>query len=242
MTQASLLTRYEPTLHGFIDSAGDAMLVLEACLRGHLLHVPRTLHPDEAQSVIQSGSIFVFESQCSGMREWNDFHSWSSGTQVGDFRLWHTARHNLATDADATHAESQNAQGFLVKQAIALGWNGIQHHVISYWTLGGVQENSRRGSDVLNRLRQAGLSVREGLVQQQNLLYPIHHEPWVEYMLRANGQVIVDAAPLWTDSLSDFEERGWRMIDEVPVLLPDYAREAADALLHIANGEGDYVE
>lgn len=242
MTQASLLSRYEPTLHGFIGNAGDAILVLEACLRGHLLHVPRTLHPDEARSVIQSGSIFVFESQCSGMKEWNDFHCWSSGTQVGDFRFWHTARHNLATDADAIHAGSQNAQGLLVKQAIALSWNGIRHHVISYWTLRGVQENSRRGSDALNRLRLAGLSVREGLVQQQHLLYPIHHEPWVEYMLRANGQAIVDSTPPWTDLLFDFEERSWRMTDGVHVLLPDGAQEAVHALLHIANGEGDYVE
>jgi hypothetical protein len=62
----------EPTAHGFVRNAVDALLILEACLQGKFLHMSRELRPEEARSVVQDGAIFVYEAESSGIHEWRD--------------------------------------------------------------------------------------------------------------------------------------------------------------------------
>ncbi|KAF5667505.1 Ras guanine-nucleotide exchange protein [Fusarium denticulatum] len=66
----------EPTAHGFIRNAVDALLVLEACLQGRFRHTSRAPRPEEARSVIHDGAIFVCEVGASATYEWRDHSQW----------------------------------------------------------------------------------------------------------------------------------------------------------------------
>ncbi|KAJ7122703.1 Gti1/Pac2 family-domain-containing protein [Mycena crocata] len=82
--QASLT---EPPWCGFIESTGDALLILEAARRGLIPRVTRRL-VDAERRMIASGSVFVFDEKESGIRRWTDGFFWSPSRILGNFLLY----------------------------------------------------------------------------------------------------------------------------------------------------------
>jgi len=77
-----------PTFHGFVHNSMDGLVLFEACLSGKLHHVPRRPHDRERNSLIKSGSIFIYEENASGIKRWTDGVAWSPSRILGNFLIY----------------------------------------------------------------------------------------------------------------------------------------------------------
>lgn len=75
------------TYRGHVASTQDALIVIEACLRGVLYHTCRRPRASEESSLAKSGNIFVYESRSSGIRSWEDGITWSTPQRIGNFEI-----------------------------------------------------------------------------------------------------------------------------------------------------------
>ncbi|KAF9233270.1 Gti1/Pac2 family-domain-containing protein [Melanogaster broomeanus] len=86
-TQSSSTTWTEPPWSGWIETTGDALLILEAARRGLIPRVTRRL-VDSERKMITSGSVFVFDEDESGIKRWTDGFFWSPSRILGNFLLY----------------------------------------------------------------------------------------------------------------------------------------------------------
>ena len=77
----------EPPWSGWIETTGDALLILEAARRGLIPRVTRRL-VDAERKMITSGSVFVFDEDESGIKRWTDGLFWSPSRILGNFLLY----------------------------------------------------------------------------------------------------------------------------------------------------------
>lgn len=99
MPEAPITTTYQ----GHAASTQDALVIIEACLRGELNHISRRPRHSELRALPRSGDIFVYEFQSSGITQWQDGVAWSPPVRVGNFEL----RRQLATPADSNRANGR---------------------------------------------------------------------------------------------------------------------------------------
>ncbi|KAF9265002.1 hypothetical protein L218DRAFT_1076007 [Marasmius fiardii PR-910] len=85
--QAAPPTWTEPPWCGWIETTGDALLILEAARRGLIPRVTRRL-VDSERKMISSGSVFVFDEDESGIKRWTDGFFWSPSRILGNFLLY----------------------------------------------------------------------------------------------------------------------------------------------------------
>ncbi|KAK8030655.1 hypothetical protein PG990_000389 [Apiospora arundinis] len=78
----------QPTFVGYISSTMDALVLFEACLTGHISHVPRRPHDRERANLIRSGNVFIYEEHSSGIKRWTDGVPWSPSRILGNFLLY----------------------------------------------------------------------------------------------------------------------------------------------------------
>ncbi|KAJ7078118.1 Gti1/Pac2 family-domain-containing protein [Mycena belliarum] len=77
----------EPPWSGWIETTGDALLILEAARRGFIPRATRRL-VDAERRMITSGSVFVFDEDESGIKRWTDGCFWSPSRTLGNFLLY----------------------------------------------------------------------------------------------------------------------------------------------------------
>jgi len=77
----------EPPWSGWIETTGDALLILEAARRGLIPRVTRRL-VDTERKMITSGSVFIFDEDESGIKRWTDGFYWSPSRILGNFLLY----------------------------------------------------------------------------------------------------------------------------------------------------------
>ena len=77
----------EPPWSGWIETTGDALLILEAAKRGLIPRVTRRL-VDSERKMITSGSVFVFDEDESGIKRWTDGFFWSPSRILGNFLIY----------------------------------------------------------------------------------------------------------------------------------------------------------
>ena len=85
--QQASATWTEPPWSGWIETTGDALLILEAARRGLIPRVTRRL-VDSERKMITSGSVFVFDEVESGIKRWTDGYFWSPSRILGNFLLY----------------------------------------------------------------------------------------------------------------------------------------------------------
>lgn len=78
----------QPTFQGHVATTIDALILFEACLQGHLSHVPRRPHDRERSSLIRSGCVFIYEENASGIKRWTDGVTWSPSRILGNFLVY----------------------------------------------------------------------------------------------------------------------------------------------------------
>ncbi|KAK5202618.1 Gluconate transport-inducing protein required for gluconate-H+ symport [Exophiala xenobiotica] len=70
MTQSAL--DLQSSYFGFVDTHDDAVMLIQACVRGSLQVIKRRPTSSERPSVAQSGQIFIYEEKSSGIQRWTD--------------------------------------------------------------------------------------------------------------------------------------------------------------------------
>lgn len=112
--QSSPPTWTEPPWCGWIETTGDALLILEAARRGLIPRVTRRL-VDSERKMIASGSVFVFDEDESGIKRWTDGFFWSPSRILGNFLLYREtdkrgAGHRSIKADQELNGESSDAQ------------------------------------------------------------------------------------------------------------------------------------
>ncbi|KAI0294121.1 Gti1/Pac2 family-domain-containing protein [Multifurca ochricompacta] len=117
--QGSSATWTEPPWSGWIETTGDALLILEAARRGLIPRVTRRL-VDSERKMITSGSVFVFDEDESGIKRWTDGFFWSPSRILGNFLLYretekrgagHRGTRNEAEQGDQVSGDITKAEG-----------------------------------------------------------------------------------------------------------------------------------
>ncbi|KIM44068.1 hypothetical protein M413DRAFT_443127 [Hebeloma cylindrosporum] len=103
----------EPPWSGWIETTGDALLILEAARRGLIPRVTRRL-VDSERKMITSGSVFVFDEDESGIKRWTDGFFWSPSRILGNFLIYREtekrgAGHRSRMDPDMSDAVSPDS-------------------------------------------------------------------------------------------------------------------------------------
>jgi hypothetical protein len=78
----------QPTFTGYVASTKDALILFEACLIGHLNHIPRRPNERERNSLIHSGCVFIYVENASGIKRWTDGVTWSPSRILGNFLVY----------------------------------------------------------------------------------------------------------------------------------------------------------
>jgi hypothetical protein len=73
-----------PPFKGYVETTFDALLVFQAARRGMIPRVTRRLIERE-RGMVQSGAVFVFDEQESGIKRWTDGLIWSPSRIIGNF-------------------------------------------------------------------------------------------------------------------------------------------------------------
>jgi len=107
----------EPPWSGWIETTGDALLILEAARRGLIPRVTRRL-VDSERRMITSGSVFVFDEDESGIKRWTDGFYWSPSRILGNFLLYRE------TDKRGAGHRSARAEQELMQQEAAASSSG----------------------------------------------------------------------------------------------------------------------
>lgn len=102
----------EPPWSGWIETTGDALLILEAARRGLIPRVTRRL-VDSERKMITSGSVFVFDEDESGIKRWTDGYFWSPSRILGNFLLYRETdkRGSGHRSSKSDPSQSENEQG-----------------------------------------------------------------------------------------------------------------------------------
>ena len=79
---------FPPTYTGYVETRKDALILIQACLRGDLHPVDRRPVPDDRYFVLQSGNVYLYEEKSSGIRRWLDSGSWTTGRTSRDFSIY----------------------------------------------------------------------------------------------------------------------------------------------------------
>ena len=264
---ASQSNPLNPTFEGHIASTLDALLLFEACLSGHLNHVPRRPHDRERQDLIKSGHVFIYEEHASGIKRWTDGVSWSPSRILGNFLIYRelekpfppgekkralkkkkspaggiskpdvhsrpglsgfSAASALDTASSGKDAERSligsliDSYPFknegLVKKTISVTFQGVPHHLVSYYNVNDVMNGRLSTPSKHPNLRN--LIPRSELIMSQNFRAPIDE---VEYSPDERGGPPTLFASLSNASLSaqDYHGQGG-MMQHRQMNLPGY--------------------
>jgi hypothetical protein len=145
-----------PTYYGYIESEYDALLLFESCLSGVLK--PIINRPDKARlgNLAQSGNIFIFDEDFSGIKRWTDAVGWSASRKRERFLIYHQS----STPGDRRFRRTQEG---LFKKSMTVKVEDISLHLVSYYTTHDVQ-NGKLSIPSNDCLLQS-ISPRSGLSQ-----------------------------------------------------------------------------
>ncbi|KAB5511360.1 Gti1/Pac2 family-domain-containing protein [Coniochaeta sp. 2T2.1] len=187
----------QPTYHGFIRTTSDVFLLLGMCLNGRLCHVPRRPYPRERPHTIQSGNVFIYEEDISGIQQWTDGINWSPSYILGDFLIYRETEPGLPRDAEnekairttlvATTTTGSKPEAAaprfrripakpdgLVKKTTTVSVEGVFHHLVSYYTAEAVR--SGRLQTPTGDPQFCGIDPRIILIRDPSLQIPLEQE------------------------------------------------------------------
>ena len=169
---------FQPSCVGFVESAHDAVVLFEACLKGFLPTVCRRPTVTDREVVIRSGNIFVFDENESEIRRWTDGVRWSPSRMHGNFLIYrelHSASsrkvkakgdlRSSSSNAGASSISDEQYRGLygslitsynfktngLVKKTLSVVVDGSKLHMVSYY----------RADDVLSGRLRSISAVRD---------------------------------------------------------------------------------
>ncbi|KAJ6626995.1 Gti1/Pac2 family-domain-containing protein [Mycena sp. CBHHK59/15] len=135
---------------GYVETTMDALRVIQAAFLGVIPRVAHRLNELERKSYVTSGSVFVFQTEESGIQRWTDGLFWSPSRVDGNFLLYVQMSDRLA--GKRSHAKKSPHSGSLKmslvekanglrKRTFSINIKGIVLHLISYFTPEDIQSN-----------------------------------------------------------------------------------------------------
>ena len=73
---------------GFVETANDAMALIQPCSQGSLHFANRRPTASERPAVAQSGHIYIYVENPSTVQRWTDDQRWSRSRMLGDFLVY----------------------------------------------------------------------------------------------------------------------------------------------------------
>ncbi|ORX60314.1 hypothetical protein DM01DRAFT_1300040 [Hesseltinella vesiculosa] len=187
------------TYFGYIETTKDSLLVFEACRQGVLPRVQRRLQ-DQERHLIKSGAVFCFDGKESGIKRWTDGLVWSPSRILGNFLIYrelddrqddHAVEDPVSTPQSITSgltllSKRQRERSLvgslrssyrfkpngLIKKSMSLVVNGVQQHLISYYTKDDILHQRFNTPCSLPEL--AAIEISPELIRGQNFRIPFY--------------------------------------------------------------------
>jgi hypothetical protein len=77
-----------PTFEGFVQNSADGLILFEACLSGELHQIGRRPYARGRETLVKSGSVFIYDENTSGVKRWTDGVAWSPSRISGNFLIY----------------------------------------------------------------------------------------------------------------------------------------------------------
>ncbi|KAI9321421.1 Gti1/Pac2 family-domain-containing protein [Dichotomocladium elegans] len=180
----------ETSFHGYIETTRDSLLIFEACRRGLIPRVNRRLQ-EKDRDLVQSGAVFCFDENESGIKRWTDGLVWSPSRILGNFLVYRELDKRSSQSDDemsrkGTHNPSNRQQeralvgsltnsyrfrvDGLIKKSMSLTVNGVSQHLVSYYTKEDVLRRRLSTPSTIPGLR--ALEISPELLLHQNFRVP----------------------------------------------------------------------
>ncbi|RSL77344.1 hypothetical protein CEP51_009175 [Fusarium floridanum] len=117
------------TFQGYINTGFDALIVFEACLSGKLIPIFRRPKRKDLLELIQSGNVFVYKVEESGVKRWRDNVSWSPGCKLENFKVYQELEQLSVPGA----GEGGFKKNGLVKKTIGITYQSVKYRLVSYY-------------------------------------------------------------------------------------------------------------
>ncbi|KJA29532.1 hypothetical protein HYPSUDRAFT_221157 [Hypholoma sublateritium FD-334 SS-4] len=206
----------EPPWSGWIETTGDALLILEAARQGLIPRVTRRLSNAERR-VITSGSVFVFDEDESHIKRWTDGFFWTPSRILGNFLLYHETEKQggsaRADDAALSRPRADGTPGIdrqrernlmgsltdsyifksdgLVKKTFSVTIGGVTQHLISYYKNSDVETGRLRPPSSIPEI--AALHISPEYLDKTHFRIPPKVEVGADGVPRYRGEA--DDAP-----------------------------------------------
>ncbi|KAJ6521667.1 Gti1/Pac2 family-domain-containing protein [Mycena vulgaris] len=210
----------DPPWSGWIETTGDALLILEAARRGLIPRVTRRL-VDTERRMIASGSVFVFDEDESGIRRWTDGFFWSPSRILGNFLLYReTEKRGAGHGKRRGGGEGGGGKGESLSrprtegvgvdrqrertlvgsltnslQTFSLTLDGVPQHLISYYKIADVESGRLRAPSSLPELASLDIAPRAPRARQ--------------LPLPPKTEVGIDGVPRYRGRRTEWSPRGW---------------------------------
>ncbi|KAH8100792.1 Gti1/Pac2 family-domain-containing protein [Cristinia sonorae] len=162
--------------HGYVETTGDALRLIQAARCGIIPRVTRRLNELERRSMIRSGAIFVFSVEESGIKRWTEGLQWSPSRIAGNFLVYKEVSERPAPrgNADTLGHKGETALAYkpygLCKKTITVKIEGSDHHLVSYFTMEDIETGTLRRPST--RADIMCIEIPPELVQSTNFRYP----------------------------------------------------------------------
>ncbi|KAL6300771.1 Gti1/Pac2 family-domain-containing protein, partial [Sparassis latifolia] len=165
--------------HGYVPTTEDALCLIMAARRGILPRVTRRLTVPERQSVVKSGAIFIFCEKESGIKRWVEGLSWSPSRVAGNFLVKRSASQE---ECYTSQEECYTRRGVicvpkqdgLIKKTITVKTDGLDYHLISYYTEEDVRSGRLQRPSSRPDLRS--IEIPRELLESSGFRYPLKCE------------------------------------------------------------------
>jgi hypothetical protein len=77
-----------PTFTGFVKTSMDGLILFQVCLSGKLHSISQRPKDKDRSDFIESGNVFVYEENASGIKRWTDGVAWSPSRVLGNFLIY----------------------------------------------------------------------------------------------------------------------------------------------------------
>lgn len=115
-----LSTKLTPSYHGYVGSTKDALLIIQSIINKQLNLIPRRPHERERNELIQSGNVFIFVEEQSGIKRWTDGMSWLPSRILGRFLVYREL------DKDNLHPDPEDSKRPKKKRKLSLSTEDIE--------------------------------------------------------------------------------------------------------------------
>lgn len=114
---------------GVVQTAHDALILLEASRLGYIPRIKRRLKEEDRRR-IQPGHVYIWNEREAKMRRWTDGRSWSASRVTGSFLTYR----EMETKEDICSSFKYKADGFIKQSFSITTMQGDKLHLIAYTT------------------------------------------------------------------------------------------------------------